>query len=342
MNAKALFILLGIVVVAGGFFAVQSLQTKVDIDEPSEQVARSEEDDSESAAAAATDDDDSAQVSTISDRTRAKRRPLSSRPIKRGAGAAALDVTPATGTPVATRPPNSTPTPEEVRQENRSIADLTNMFKNTSDPDAKIDIADELGAIDSPEAIKSVLDLLRNEQDASVQTALLEAMQGLDAQEEMADEIFNAVTDIYTSTDDSDVKIAAQDLMGDLANEKAAAGLKTVVAGDSDPSVKANAAKNLLQISKGDPKIVTKEDAAIYNGELKKQFGAAKDAVVRQQIIMALAVEGKDNLEFFQEALKTEQDAQNKKLLERLVTIYTSPAPQAPPPGTVVTPVPTP
>lgn len=341
MNSKALFILIGVVVLAGAFFAVQSLQTKVDIDETTDLVSQSEEQDSQ-ATASNDDDDGPAQVTSISDRTRSTRRTLSDRTIKRGAGAAAIDVTPATGTPVPTRHPDSTPTPEEVRLENRSIADLTNMFKNTSDPDAKIDIADELGAIDSPESIKSALELLKNETDPDVQTALLEAMQGMEAQDDMADEIFKAVTDFYTGADDSDAKIAAQDLMGDLANEQAATGLKTVLASDADQSVKANAAKNLLQISKGQPDIVSEGDAAVYSGELKKEYGSSDDARARQQILMALAVEGKSNLEFFQEALKTETDQQNKDMLNRLVTIYTSPAPQSPPPGTVVTPVPTP
>ena len=91
-----------------------------------------------------------------------------------------------------------------------------------------------------------------------------------------------------------------------------------------------------------DSDLVTQQEAAALGEELKQSYQNGPDAAFRSQAIMALAVDGRNNLPFFQQALQTEQDPQLRTLLERLIRIYSQSPPQAPPPGTAVTPVPQP
>jgi hypothetical protein len=344
MNSKMLFAILTIVVVGGGLFAVKNMQTKVETDD----VTASSESAGETGNEGGTSSRGGSRVSAMNDRgAGGERRSLADRTIRRSPGAATMDVTPVTTGSAGAAAAGRTPRPsEETLAENRSVADLTNMFKSQTDPDARIEIADELGLIDSPESIRSALELLRDEKDPAVQEALIEAMQGLEAQEEMADEIYRAVSDIYMKTDNEDVKVAAQDLMGDLATQEAAAGLKQVAAqgaaaaGEAS-AVHINAAENLLRIAQGNAEAVSPQESSAITQGLKDQYTQGGDAGQRQQIIMALATNGRENADFFQQALQTEPDPQNREMLQRLVRMFTAPPPATPPPGTVVTPVPT-
>jgi hypothetical protein len=342
MNPKMLFLILGVVAVGAGIFAIKNLQTKIDTGEEVVSTQTPEgSDDSNS------DTGSKSRVAAIdANGSRLSKRSLADRTMRRGSGAASLDVTPATTGSASAAAVAQTPRiAQDTLEENRSIADLTNMFKSQTDPDARIDIAEKLGLIDSPESIKSVLELLRDEKDPAVQEALIEAMQGLESQEKMADEIFRGVSDIYMKTDNEDVKVAAQDLMGDLATPDAAAGLRAVVApaaGGQASTVQVNAAENLLRISQANAEIVTPHESAVLSAGLKDQYTKGADAGARQEALMALATEGKANADFFTEALKTEQDPKNRENLQRLVRMFTGPAPATPPAGTVVTPAPTP
>lgn len=339
MNPKMLFLILAVVVAGGGFLAVRNLKTTVETDSGKGSTEVTSDDNEDSTANA----DGSARIGTLDSASNNSRKSLSQRPMRRGDGAAALRVTPVAGSSAASADgPAAPPTSEEIKEENRSIADLKNLFRSQTDSDSRIETADKLGLIDSPETIRTVLELLREEKDEAVQAALLEAMQGLDAQEEMADDIFKAVVEIYGKTTSEDVKTAAQDLMGDVGTQQAADGLQAAMKGlPNDSYLKINAAENLIRISQGNPDIVKPADAAALSEMLREQYKQAPDAGYRQQVLMALATDGKANVEFFREALQTEQDSQLKETLQRLVNMLSAPPPSAPPPGTVVTPVPT-
>lgn len=339
MNSKTLFVVLGLVVVGGGIFALKSLPTHTAVEDTTTSSRSSDADDPAEGSVSSGNAPRVGRLE-ISD-TANERKPLSERTIRRGDSVATRDVAPLS---TATADQNAVPTPPaELELDNRSVADLATMFQNETDPDNRIDIAEQLGLIDSPESIKKVLELLRTETNPEVQEALLEAMQGLEAQDELADEIFQAVSEIYLKTDSDDVKIAAHDLMGDLATAPAAAGLKQVWGGGGEDLdyVKISAAENLMRIGQDESGVVTPEERTAISTALKEYYPKAADAGTRQQIIMALATEGKANAEFFQQMLGTEQDNSNREMLQRLVRMFTAPPPATPPPGTVVTPVPT-
>lgn len=342
MNSKMLFVVMGLVVVGGGIFALKNLPTHTAVEDSTAADNRSSQGDEGAGEAGSASDGPRVGRLEIAD-TSNDRRPLSERTIRRGSSVATRDVAPLSTATAATAEENIPTPPPDLELDNRSVADLGTLFQNEADPDNRIDIAEQLGLIDTPESIKKVLELLRGETSPEVQEALLEAMQGLEAQEEMAEEIFKVVSEIYLKTDNDDVKVAAQDLMGDLATEPAAAGLKQVWGGGGDnlDYVKISAAENLMRIAQDEAGVVSAEERAAISTSLKDYYPKAADAGTRQQIIMALATEGKANAEFFQQMLATEQDNSNREMLQRLVRMFTAAPPAAPPPGTVVTPVPT-
>lgn len=342
MNSKLVLAIIAGVVVAGGLLAIRNLTSTEDTVE----VVDARDNDSESSDGGTTirSIGGSTAISTMDEsqaRTRTDRAPAG-RTFNRGEGAVALQVTPATTSTRTRAVPTTTTITEEQRAENREIADLVNLFRDQTDPEARIDIADELGQIDSPDSIRQVLELLKTETDPEVRVALLEAMQGLDALEETGPDVYKAVTDMYGNLDDSDARIAAQDLMGDLATQESADALRAVVSSAEDPYERLNATENLMRIKLDNPDAVSAEEVTAYTAQLKQDYETGPDAAYRGQAIMALATDGAANLEFFQHALTIEQDPNLVQLLESLVRLYTQTAPQAPPPGTQVTPVPTP
>ncbi len=350
-NPKLILGIVAAALVAGGLVAVRSLTGPADEGDGVEVVEeRDNEGETGSSAGSGADSTPSTKVSSANSSSRGNRQSASSgRTFQRGEGAAALDVTPATTTTeqAAVAAAAAVATPETTTglalEEQRNIADLAAQFLQEQDPDARIDIADELGLIDDPQAIAKIMELLRQENDPSVQAALLEAMQGLEALELTAPEVVQAVRDIYARSSDPDVRVAAQDLLGDVATAEAAGMLRDIYNNaQADPSEKLNAAENLMRLYATDPALVPQQEVAAISEQLKQSYQTGPDADFRSQAIMALAVDGRNNLPFFQQALQTEQDAQLKTLLERLVRIFSQAPPQAPPPGTVVTPVPQP
>ncbi len=81
---------------------------------------------------------------------------------------------------------------------------------------------------------------------------------------------------------------------------------------------------------------------AAITEQLKADYLAGPDPEFRRQAIMALGINGRENIEFFQQALQTEQDEQLLNMIERMISMFNTPPPAVPPPGTVVTPAPTP
>ena len=345
MNSKVWLIIAAAVIVVGGLFAVRNLTTPSDVPQVSERV---DESDQAPASEEGAGDAESGKtrVTSLGGSKPAVNRAGAPRTFNRGKSAASIDVTPITTSALQTATlPVTTPettTTEESKDESRQIADLVNMFHNQTDPDDRIDIADQLGMIDNPAAVARVLELLKDEKDPAVQEALLEALQGLDALEDTGDEVLRAVVDIYQKTDDPDVKSAAQDVLGDVATPAAADALWASRNAAADPVEKLNAAENLMRISATNPKAVSVQQVEELTIALKEDYQTGPDAAYRSQAIMALAVHGPENVDFFQQALQTEQDAQLHNLLERLVRSFTAAPPATPPPGTVVTPVPTP
>lgn len=346
MNSKLILAIIAGLVVAGGLLAVKNLTSTDDKIEVAGADTRASDESDSSDRSGISDNDDEPEISAV-DRDKSGDKPgAGNRKFSRGEGAAALQVTPATTTPLqAARAAATTPqttTTEESKDESRQIADLVNMFRSQSDPDDRIDTADELGLIDNPDGIRRVLELLKEEKDPSVQIALLEAMQGLDALEPTSAEVYKAVAELYPSLTDPDARIAAQDLMGDVATPEAVAALRNVVTTAADPHDKLNATENLMRIRAADPDLVPQPEAAAMTDNLKEAYNSGPDAAYRQQAIMALAIDGRDNLEFFQQAIQTEQDQDLRQLLERLVRMYTQAPRATPPPGAAITPAPTP
>lgn len=224
-----------------------------------------------------------------------------------------------------------TPTPEivdteEARQNARKISDLTSMFKNETDPNARIDLADELGLIDDPAAVRQLLSLIETEKDPEVKEALLNALTGLDALEQVGKEAVDALDKAYHNSGETDVRIAAQDALGDIASADSLNVLRQMYKdAAADPSEKLNAAENILRIRTNDPNLLSIEDARAINEQLKLDFQAGTDPAFRSQAAMALALMGKENLPFFQQALSTEQDPNVKNLLEKLTKMQFGP-----------------
>ena len=99
-----------------------------------------------------------------------------------------------------------------------------------------------------------MLELLKSETDPEVQTALLEALQGLDALEATAPEVLQAVKDIFSSSTDPDVRIAAQDVLGDFGTPEAVNALREMIySPQADPQERLNATENLMRIRAIDP-----------------------------------------------------------------------------------------
>lgn len=340
MNSKTYLILAAAAVVIVGLLAVRNLQqnTALDADRRTEEAIIGSDD------AGETRRGGSARISSIESSSDSSSQQRPQRITRRSPGAAALEVTPATRTAgqAASGPGSEAEVDQNLsEEERRQIADLTNMYRNETDPEKRAEIAEELGSIDSRESVRNVLGLLATEDNPEAQLALIEAMEGLDASEEMADEIFRTVSDIYTKTNDEDVKVAAQSLMGDLASENAAAGLRQVMnsPGELD-RVKIHAAETLLRVGQGAPDVVPPSEVNAISETLRNLYQNTEDARTRQYLIMAMALD-RQNIEFFVQAMPGETDQQNLQTLERLISIYTAPPPQPPPPGTVVTPVPT-
>lgn len=274
----------------------------------------------------------------------------SDRSISRGQSAASLAVTPATTVTASAKAPfglagaaDDAATTSTAEEEAKEIADLVAKFSSSTDVDDRIDAADELGLIDSPESIKAILELLKTETDPSVQAALLEAMQGLEALELSASDVLQAARDLYARTDNPEVRIAAQDLLGDLGTPEAVQALREMRNNPNiDPAEKLNAAENLMRIHAFEPELISESELQELNSQLRLDYQAGQDVAFRSQAIMALAVNGRSNVDFFQQAYQTEQDPGLKGLLERLIRMFTAPPAATPPPGTVVTPAPTP
>lgn len=346
MNSKLMLIIAAVVLAGGGYFAVRNLTSVNDVSVQTSERSEIVDEGEPAMTNSAPDTDDATRISSAQTGN-SRNQPTAGRTFSRSEGAAAIDVTPATtmtmqAEALAVRTPETTTTEESVDNA-RTIADLASMFKTKTDPDDRIDIADELGLIDDPAGIQKVLELLKEEQDPTVQTALLEALQGLEALEMTGPEVLQAVTDILGQTTDPDVRIAAQDVLGDLATAEAAAVLAVERAKDqADPAETLNAAENLLRVGAADPSLVPPQEVAAINQQLKEDYLAGPDVAFRTQAIMALGINGRSNIEFFQQAMQTEQDPQLKTLLERMVTMFTAAPPATPPPGTVVTPVPIP
>lgn len=348
MNSKLVLIIAAVVLAGGGYFAVQNLTSVNDV---SVQTRERSEIVEETDAVSARQDldtgtDTETQISSANTGN-SRNQPTAGRTFSRGEGAAAIDVTPATTTPLqaATLPVRTpqTTTTEETIDNQRAIADLASMFKTKTDPEDRIDIADELGLIDDPAGIQKVLELLGEEQDPEVQTALLEALQGLEALEVTSPEVLQGVADILSKATDPEVRIAAQDVLGDLGTAEATALLAVERANEqADPAERLNAAENLLRIGASDPNLIPEQERSAINQQVKEDYLAGPDAAFRTQAIMALGINGRDNVDFLQQALQTEQDPQLKTLIERMVRMFTAPPPATPPPGTVITPVPIP
>ncbi len=346
MNSKVVLLIAAIVVVGGGYFAVQNLTSVNEVDGGIAQQTGPTAETEPVTSVSTMDTEADARISAVDADKTARRPDTGGRTFNRTEGAAAIDVTPATTTsqqlaviPVQT--PQTTTT-EESMDNNRTIADLASMFRTKTDPDDRIDIADELGLIDDPAGIRKVLELLRDEKDVTVQAALLEAMQGLEALEATGPEVLQAVAGILGSTTDTDVRIAAQDLLGDIANAEAASLLAAERANEqADPAERLNAAENLLSVGAGEPELVPAQEMAAITQQLKEDYQAGPDAAFRTQAIMALGINGRENVEFLQQAAQTEQDPQLKTLIDRMVRMFTAAPPTSPPPGTIVTPVPT-
>jgi len=351
-NSKVILAVVAAVVIIGAGLAIRNLTGPAD-ESGTEDVRRRGESDSETnGGSSSIDGDGKTRVGRInsSDDPGSRRETDGGRTtIKRGESAAAIEVTPATTTTAqmeaARRRAEAMADEEttETEDNSREIADLVSRFLNETDPEARIELADELGLIDDPESIRKLLELLQQEQDPEVQMALLEAMQALDALESTSGEVLRGVQDILARTTDPDVRIAAQDLLGDLGTPEAVAALRDMRNNTAaDPAERLNAAENLMRIRAIDPDLISAQEAASIIEQLKLDYQAGPDAAFRSQAIMALAIDGRENLPFFQQSLTTEQDPQVRNLLERLIRMFTAQQPQAPPPGTAVTPAPTP
>lgn len=349
-NPKLILGIVAAVVVVGGLVAVRTLTSPGESSDTVEIVEEREDESTDSSVSSAGDSNSpSTRVTSRGSNTSRNRAPGSGRTFERGEGAAALDVTPATTTTAqALAAAAATPTPETTGpalaiEDQRAIADLAAQFLQETDPEARIDIADELGLIDDPAAIAKIIELLRQENDPTVQAALLEAMQGLDALEMTSPEVLQSVRDIYARSSDPDVRIAAQDLLSDLATPEATAFLMDVYQNaQTTPDERLNASEALMRAYATEPSLLSQQQVSAITEQLKQDYQTGGDAAYRSQAVMALAVDGRNNLPFFQQALQTEQDPQLRTLLERLVRIFSQTAPAAPPAGTSVTPVPQP
>ncbi|MGI8907019.1 MAG: HEAT repeat domain-containing protein [Candidatus Sumerlaeaceae bacterium] len=236
-----------------------------------------------------------------------------------------------TGSNAAQTTPSLTPVAEvadteEAKENARKVADLTSMFKNEKDPSARIDLADELGLIDDPLSVRRLLELAETETDPEVKEALLNALTGLDALEQVGKEAVDALERHFKTSADADVRSAALDALGDIATADSKKALDNVYRDpNTDPSEKLTAAENILRIRTNDPDLVPIEEARQINEQLRLDFQAGTDAAFRTQAAMALALMGKENLPFFQQALTTEQDPNVKNLLEKLTKMQFGP-----------------
>lgn len=337
-NSKLILLIVAAIVVVG-IIATRSLA-------PSGEKRESSREDSETKAPTnAGTEGDKPRVQAIGNAERRQGAANSPRSFERGDGATRLEVTPATTTPqqmAALVQQMDDDDDDEPKDEATEIADLVKRFRAETDPEIRIDIADELGLIDNPEGMRQVLELLKTETDPEVQVALLEALQGLEALEITADEVFRTVSQILENSTDIDVRTAAQDVLGEIGSPEATELVRQMFNNtNADPQERLNAAYNMMAIKATEPDRISDEEFQAVNDRLKLDYQAGPDGAFRAQAISALAINGYANLGFFQQALQTETDPQVRALLERLINAYSAPPPQMAPPGTQVTPVPT-
>jgi hypothetical protein len=236
-------------------------------------------------------------------------------------GAATTESIPQTAKLVVTPAPAETPESEEAKQNARKISDLVSMFKNEKNSDARIDLADELGLIDDPSAVRQILELEQSEADPEVKEALLNALTGLDALENVPEAI-DALDRAYKAATDVDVKSAAIEALGEIPTAAAAKKLSEYYNDPTiDPSLKLTAAEKLLSLHSGEPALVPSDQFKQITDQLKIEFQASNDPAFKQQAAMALAMAGKESLPFFQQALTTETDPAVKNLLEKLTKL---------------------
>src|SRR5690606_11971732 len=145
------------------------------------------------------------------------------------------------------------------------------------------------------------------------------------AAETMADDIANKIAELYPKTTDPDAREAAQDVLGDYPTAKGMEILRSQYA-DTNASFeeRLNAADNILRVYSSEDNFVTEQEANTINERLKQDFGGLEDPGQRMRTAMSLAISGKDNLPFFQEAVKTEQDPQVRQMLERFIRMFSN------------------
>lgn len=325
-NGKLIGLAAGAVVVIGLLVGVQSLtrDEPAPVDEDTRTTSVIEEDE-DTAGTSRRGPGTRTKVGTIGSGSSAQ----SARPNTRTSGprptgeaelsdAAPVDTTTAVAA-VATPAGPAEELTDEQKENRRKVADLVALFRNQTDPDERIDLADELGMIDDPESIRKLLELAQTETDPEVQEALLNALTGLDALEELAAEAIPVLERLAKGASEQDVRIAAQDSLGEIANAGSVQALRTIYNDSSiDPSERLNAAENLMRLRSNQDGLVTDAEARAINEQLKLDFQAGSEPAFRSQAAMALAQMGKENLPFFQEMLQREQDPNVKNLLEKL------------------------
>jgi len=332
--------IVAVVVVAVGFLAVRNLTKAAKTETNSTTSAHATSEDQASDDSDDSSSDDKRPKIKAMDSKFHRNTNSSGKKIALGEGGASIDV-PASTTSTATANGLSTATksttisttfvasslqttdPVELKQIQQHIADLAAQFKNETDPEARIDIADDLGLIDDPQSVKRILELLQNEKDPSVKEALLEALSGLDSLETTGNDVVDTVAKIYQGSTESEVHIAAQDVLGDIGTKEAADLLRSENSNQQSlPEEKLNSAENLLRMNAADPSLLSAEESQGLTDQIKGYLQSGTDPQIREHAAMALALNGRENLPIFQNALQTEQDPQVRGVLERLVKIF--------------------
>lgn len=333
MQSKGLLVGIAAVVLVGLLIAFRGIGDKSSRGNRDSSKSRVEEKETGSSGSSSSK---SGSITEVAGSSGSSRSGSNSRITRSSDGAASIEVTPATKSVEA-----PTVTDEHVtsamaeltsdsleltpEQAQAMVVDLATKFLNEKDPDARIDIADELGTIDNEAAMKKVLELLGSETNPEVMTSLLEALQGMEAAEGIKDDITNRIADMYGKVTDPDTREAAQDVLGDYPTQKGMETLRSQFA-DNGASFedRLNAAENILRVHASEDNFVSDQEAADINNRLKENYAGLEDPAQRMRTAMALATAGKDNLSFFQDSLKTEQDPQVRNMLERLIRMFTN------------------
>lgn len=202
----------------------------------------------------------------------------------------------------------------------RRIADLVQLYRTASDSDAREEILDELAQMPERSAAEQLVAMFREEKDAEGQLEIIQALAHSEQNEAVVDALLAELKPAYDAATDEEIRVAIQDVFSETDSPLSIDFLQAAYDDKSAlPLERVNAAEAMLRLDTRNSSFLTEIQSQALVTDLRLQAQAANDSPeVRERVVMALAERRGENTQFFQQMLATEQDANVRRLLEKL------------------------